>query len=34
MTSGVLYNLYMQNYQSIGVEPSQLDDLWLAWWLQ
>ena len=27
---GVLYNLYMQNYQSIGVEPSQLDDLWLA----
>ena len=27
---GVLYNLYMQNYQSIGVEPGQLDDLWLA----
>ena len=27
---GLLYNLYMQNYQSIGVEPSQLDDLWLA----
>ena len=27
---GVLYNLYMQNYQSIGMEPSQLDDLWLA----
>ena len=27
---GLLYNLYMQNYQSIGMEPSQLDDLWLA----
>ena len=27
---GVLYNLYMQNYQRIGVEPNQLDDPWLA----
>lgn len=27
---GVLYNLYMQSYQRIGVEPTQLDDLWLA----
>lgn len=27
---GVLYNLYMQNYQRIGMEPNQLDDLWLA----
>lgn len=27
---GVLYNLYMQSYQRIGVEPNQLDDLWLA----
>ena len=27
---GMLYNLYMQSYQRIGVEPTGLDELWLA----
>ena len=27
---GLLYNLYMQNYRSVGAEPEQMDDMWLA----
>ena len=27
---GVLYNLYLQNYQTIGSEPDQHDRLWIA----
>lgn len=27
---GILYNLYMQSYESIGVEPDSFDELWLA----
>lgn len=27
---GLLYNLYMQNYRSVGAEPEQMDEMWLA----
>lgn len=30
MRRGLLYNLYMQNYRSVGAEPEQMDDMWLA----
>lgn len=27
---GLLYNLYMQNYNRVGTDPEQMDELWLA----
>ena len=27
---GLLYNLYMQNYQHVGAEPEKMDGVWLA----
>lgn len=27
---GLMYNLYMQNYRSVGAEPEQMDEMWLA----